>query len=191
MSTGTVAIPAWTAQGVLPAIDVESPTSSSRSPYRVSLLDFVVRFGSTDARRTLLRGLLEYRAALHALDLVGGFQWLDGSFLEDVETVERRQPRDIDLVTFFRLPEGRSQTSLEETSAELFDPEAVGRRYGVHAFFVQLSEVEPELLVDHCTYWNSLWSHRRNGQWKGYLQVDLAPAGDREAMTNLDLMSNE
>lgn len=138
-----------------------------------------------------MRGLLEFRAALHALDLVGGFQWIDGSFLEDIETVERRQPRDIDLVTFFRLPEGRSQTSLEEASAELFDPQAVGRRYGVHAYFVQLSEAEPELLVDQGTYWNSLWSHRRSGQWKGYLQVDLAPAGDREAVANLDMMSNE
>ena len=191
MSTGTVAIPAWTAQGVLPPIDVESPTSSSRSPYRVSLLDFVVRFGNTAVRRKLLRGLLEFRAALHALDLVGGFQWIDGSFLEDVETIQRRQPRDIDLVTFFRLPQGRSQTSLEEASAELFDPQAVGQRYGVHAYFVQLNGVEPELVVDQCTYWNSLWSHRRNGQWKGYLQVDLAPAGDREAMANLDMMSNE
>ena len=191
MSTGGVAIPAWTAQGVLPPIDVESPTSSSRSPYRVSLLDFVVRFGNTAVRRKLLRGLLEFRAALHALDLVGGFQWIDGSFLEDVETIERRQPRDIDLVTFFRLSEGRSQTSLEEASADLFDPETVGQRYGVHAYFVQLNGVEPELVVDQCTYWNSLWSHRRNGQWKGYLQVDLAPAGDREAMANLDMMSNE
>ncbi len=191
MSTGTVAIPAWTTQGVLPPVDLESPTSGSRSPYSVSLLDFVVRFGSTDARRTLLRGLLEFRAALHATDLVGGFQWIDGSFLEDIETVERRQPRDIDLVTFFRLPEGRSQTSVEEASAELFDLEAVGRRYGVHAYFVQLNGVEPELVVEQCTYWNSLWSHRRNGQWKGYLQVDLAPGGDREAMANLDLMSNE
>ena len=90
-------------------------------------MDFVVRFGNTAARRTLLRGLIEFRAALHALDLVGGFKWLDGSFLEDIETVERRQPRDIDVVTFFRLPEGRSQKSLEEESAELFDPQAVGR----------------------------------------------------------------
>lgn len=58
---------------------------------------------------------------------------------------------------------------------------------------MQLNGVEPELVlvVEQCTYWNSLWSHRRNGQWKGYLQVDLAPAGDREAMANLDLMSNE
>ena len=191
MNTGIVAIPELTAQGVLPPVDVESPTSGSRSPYCVSLLDFVVRFGSTDARRTLLRGLLEFRAALHALDLVGGFQWIDGSFLEDIETVERRQPRDIDLVTFFRLREGWSQTSLEEASADFFDPEAVSRRYGVHAYFVQLNGLEPELLVEQCTYWNSRWSHRRNGRWKGYLQVDLAPGGDHEAMANLDVMSNE
>ena len=31
-----------------------------------------------------------------------GFQWLDGSFLENVEMTEKRDPGDLDLVTFFR-----------------------------------------------------------------------------------------
>jgi len=41
----TVAIPNWSAQGVLPPIDALNPTSFERSPYRVDLTDVVVRFG--------------------------------------------------------------------------------------------------------------------------------------------------
>ena len=94
-------------------------------------------------------------------------------------------------MTFLRLPEGQPQTSLQQASPELFDPEATRRRYRVDAYFLQLNETAPESLVDQSTYWNSLWSHRRNGEWKGYLHLDLAPAGDQEAMANLDGMSNE
>jgi hypothetical protein len=87
-----VAIPAWTAEGVLPPIDAAQPVSTERSPYAVSLTDYVLRFGDTPGRRTVLDGLLRYRAALHALGLVSGFQWLDGSFLEHVERIEGRPP---------------------------------------------------------------------------------------------------
>ena len=63
--------------------------------------------------------------------------------------------------------------------------------YHVDACFVQLSTTAPELLVAQSTYWNSLWSHRRNGQWKGYLRVDLAPADEQAARANIGLMLNE
>ena len=37
----------------------------------------------------------------------------------------------------------------------------------------------------------SLWSHRRNGQWKGYLQIDLSPIDDTVAEANLSKMLNK
>ena len=99
-----VAIPTWTADGVLPPINASHPVSPMRSPYVVSLTDYVLRFGDTAERRTILEGFLRYRAALHAAGLVQGFQWLDGSFLEHIELTEGRAPNDIDVVTFYRLP---------------------------------------------------------------------------------------
>lgn len=191
MSTDTVAIPPWTAQGVLPPTDSEAPASVNRSPYHVSLVDFVLHFGRTERRRAIVSGLLDFRAALHAIGLVDGFQWIDGSFLENIEAVEERDPHDVDLVTFFHSPDGADQASLLRASPRLFDPDATRERYRVDAYFVQLNTTAPETLVSQCTYWNSLWSHRRNGQWKGYLRVDLDLADDRAAVTNLDLMSNE
>lgn len=102
-------IPAWNAQGVLPPVGVADPTSTIRSPYVVPLIEVVHRFGTTVERRTILGGLMRYRAALHAIGLVQGFQWLDGSFLEDVEGLESRPPNDIDVVTFFRLLPGETE----------------------------------------------------------------------------------
>jgi hypothetical protein len=91
-----VAIPAWTADGVLPPINASQPVSPERSPYVVSLTDYVLRFSDTPERRAVLDGYLRYRAALHAAGVVQGFQWIDGSFLEHVEVTEGRTPNDID-----------------------------------------------------------------------------------------------
>ena len=73
----TVAIPAWTAEGVLPPINASQPVSPERSPYVVSLADYVLRFGTSPERRAVIAGFLNYRAALHGAGLIHGFQWLD------------------------------------------------------------------------------------------------------------------
>ena len=138
-----------------------------------------------------MAGLLDFRGALHAIGLVEGFQWINGSFLENVEAIEERDPRDVDLVTFFHVPDGEDQESLLHASPRIFSPRATREDYRVDAYFVQLNASAPATLVAQTTYWSSLWSHRRNGQWKGYLCVDLVPADDQAARANLDLISSE
>ena len=55
----------------------------------------VARFGATPERQRLLAGL---RAALDLLSTCGCRRaWLDGSFVTDVERVEGRPPRDVDV----------------------------------------------------------------------------------------------
>ncbi len=179
------AIPAWTAEGVLPPIDVAQPVSVERSPYLVSLTDYVLRFGETAERRKVLDGLLRYRAALHAVGLVSGFQWFDGSFLEHVERIEGRPPNDLDVVTFYRLPPGRSQRDLVAAQSVLFlDLALVKTMYFVDAYHVHLG-MAPERLALRSAYWYSVWSHRRNQLWKGFVQVDLAPTEDAAAAATL------
>lgn len=107
-----IGIPEWNEHGVLPPVGDADPTSRIRSPYRVSLSEVVLRFGTTEERRAILDGLLRYRAALHAIGLVQSFQWLDGSFLESIEQLESRPPNDVDVVTFIRLPPQLSQAAL-------------------------------------------------------------------------------
>jgi len=185
----SVPIPAWNAQGAIPPINEASPTSTDRSPYIVSLSDFVLRFGTSSQRCLVIEGLLRYRAALRAAGLTQGFQWLDGSFLEHVEMLESRAPNDIDVVTFYRLSSGQSQSDLQIRHPYLFPTNRAAQQqlkatYHVDAYLVNLTTA-PERLVEHSTYWYSLWSHRRNQLWKGYVQVDLAPTEDAAASVAL------
>lgn len=183
-----VAIPSWTANGVLPPINASKPVSPERSPYVVSLTEYVQRFSVTSERRTVIDGLLHYRAALHAVDLKSGFQWLDGSFLEHVERIEGRAPNDVDVVTFYRLPAGVSQAQLAAKTSALLDHPSVKAMYHVDGYLVHLG-MEPERLIRQSAYWYSVWSHRRNQLWKGFVQIDLAPIEDATAAATLASLS--
>lgn len=175
----TVAIPEWNALGLLPPIDPELPISPQRSPYPVSLLDVVMRFSASPERRKILDGFLGYRAALHGLGLCEGFQWLDGSFLEDVEMLERRAPQDIDVVTFVRTPANFAPVVAD---LAVVDHDHAKVQFHVDSYFVELDELTPDAVVAQSAYWYSVWSHRRNQAWKGFLQVDLAATNDAQAM---------
>jgi len=181
----TVAIPAWNTLGLLPPIDHELPTSIQRSPYYVTLLDVVMRFSSSPERRSVLLGLLDYRAALHQIGITEGFQWLDGSFLEDVETLERRAPRDMDVVTFMRTPANFATADLAP-----LDCDSAKALFQVDAYIVELDEIALGELVFYSAYWYSMWSHRRNQAWKGFLQIDMAATDDAQArqwLANFDV----
>ena len=124
-TSGAGHIPDWDSRGLLPPF-VSSPTSGEgRSPYLVRLTDLVLRFGYTTARRTFLAGLLDYRADLHAAGIKNGFQWINGSFVEDKIGHSGEEPGDIDLVTFFHVPTGQTQGTLAVAHPDLFHPPAL------------------------------------------------------------------
>lgn len=130
----------------------------------------------------ILLGLLDFRAALHRLGVQEGFQWIDGSFLENIEQLEGRAPRDIDVVTF--VPSMASIPENEQ-AAEL-DHATLKTRFHVDAYFVETDELSAELLVGISAYWYSVWSHRRTNLWKGYLQISLDPAEDQGVREQLN-----
>lgn len=184
-----VPIPAWNSAGAISPVNPIDQDAAERSPYCVSLADFVLRFATSPSRVQILDGFLNYRQRLHDCGLVIGFQWLDGSFLEHVELLEDRPPNDIDIVTFFRLPSAMTQTDIQHQAPEVFPITEEERmrfkaRFRVDPYFVNLNTT-PERLVESSTYWYSMWSHRRNGLWKGYLQVALNPADDATAANHL------
>jgi hypothetical protein len=181
-------IPGWNSQGVLPPVDTSNPVSLDRSPYLVSLDDFVLRFGTSSERLNILDGILSFRSALHEAGIVRGFQWLDGSFLENIESLESRPPRDIDVVTFYYLPLNHTQVTLLSSNPQLFDRDLIKTSYHVDAYFIDLMGNIPEELISNSAYWYSVWSHRRNSIWKGYLQIDLSQTDDHIARDNVDKM---
>lgn len=188
-------IPDWDAEGIIPPRDHECPASRERSPYRASLIDLVRRFGNTHSRRNLLSGLLDFRAELHRAGLTRGFQWIDGSFVEDVEKTRKRPPCDIDVVTFYYIPDEQTEASLKEKFPTLFNRAAVKEQYGIDSYPISLKqpalEDTLEKIVERVTYWYSVWSHTCDMQWKGYVQVDLDDGQDTNARDELDGMANE
>jgi hypothetical protein len=183
-----VAIPAWNAEGLLPPIDAAAPTSANRAPYAVTLSNFVLRFSTSPQRIEILTGFLNYRAALHAAGLTSGFQWVNGSFMEHVEICPRqnRPPNDIDVVTFYHLLSGATQATVAASASELFpstktEHDALKNKYKVDAYPISLAS-NSEQLVDRSAYWYGVWGHQRDTfKWKGFLQLDLAPAEDAAA----------
>lgn len=184
-------IPNWDGDGVIPPMDPRDPMSSSRSPYRASLVDVMERFGNSAPRRDLLSGFLGFRAELHQAGLVRGFQRIDGSFVENVEMARGRAPGDVDVATFFHVPDGYTEESFADAYPDFFNPSAMKRDFGVDAYLAAVNLNDLEMIVRRAAYWHDIWSHTRDGGRKGYLQVDLDPREDESARAALDRINGE
>ena len=183
-------IPDWESSGLLPPFVGGATSPTGRSPYHVSLMDIILRFGYTEHRRSLLSGLLNYRARLHQAGLIDGFQWINGSFVGNVESHSGWPPSDVDVVTFCHLPSGQTQQELDHSAPDLFSHPDIKENYGIDTYTVFLDSGNLSWLVERVTYWNSVWSHRENRQWKGYLEIDLADAEDQAARSVLEQAAN-
>ena len=196
MNENTIPIPDWNNDGVLPPFlgEFDSPYGILPSPYPAQIVELVSRFGNSEERRELLLGLLDFRSELHKAGLTRGFQWVDGSFVEDVENENLRNcpPGDIDIVTFFYIPDGHTEESLVEAFPDLFDRCAMRARFGMDAFPVLLDQTDPETLVERSAYWYGVWSHRRDDLlWKGFIQIDLADSEDECARAEINKLISE
>lgn len=181
-------LPEWDSMGLLPPIwPEEAGDSPSRSPYPVDLVTFVEYFATSPKRITILGGLLKFRKELHKLNIVSGFQWLDGSFLERIEIREHRAPRDIDVVTFFYLPDDENQQELSRKNRKLFSAKQLKKDYSVDGHFMVLGKPVNAKEVKKISYWYSMWSHCRDELWKGFAQVNLDPQQDVEAQKVLKI----
>jgi len=187
-NTSGAAIPHWDSNGIIPPVDLKNPLVK-RSPWRVSLEDVVLTFGTSPERRKLLSGFLSFRSELHKIGLAQGFQWIDGSFLENIELLETRDPHDIDVVTFFHLPDSCTEKSLAETFPHVFDHDNVKDTYYVDSYIINLDDMPLEFIISNSAYWYSVWSHRRDMRWKGYFQIDLSQINDPLAIKNLECMN--
>ena len=186
-------IPDWDDSGLLPPYLDNLDSTRVLSPYRASLHDTIVRFGGEGVRRReLLSGLLDFRAALHGAGLTRGFQWIDGSFVEDVESLRERAPKDIDVVTFYHIPEGyNTEKSLDDAYPDFFNSRAMKRSFGIDAYLVAINLNDLATTMRSVVYWRDFWSHTRAGTRKGFVQVDLDPGEDESARAELDRMSRE
>ena len=175
-------IPTFTIDGVLPPyVGAVGPGGASEdmSPYVVTAIEIVTTLGITDERKAILRGWLHHRSALRAIGLDKGFQWLDGSF------VENKDPKDLDVVTFLYRPpvivNPGDWAGFTLANIALFNRDQVKATFKVDFIPVDLNG-SPEGLVSTARYWLGLFSHRRGDDlWKGMLQVRLENVADDSA----------
>jgi len=179
-------IPGFTISGALPPYMGGDPTMRDAvSPYAATLTELCRRFATSSERIAILNGLLSYRRELKAAGFAGGFQWIDGSFIEDVEALRGRPPGDIDIVTFTHPPpELYTDTDrfLDEFSS-LIDPNQCKLTFRCDAYIVDLTR-QPLQLVSDTSYWFGLFSHQRDtALWKGIISIDFD--ADEDEASNL------
>lgn len=179
-------IPEWDIDGLLPPFVGNPAAPAQYAPYPASVTDLVLRFGDTARRREILTGFLDFRSALHQAGVVRGFQWVNGSFVEDIRQRGNREPNDIDVVSFLHLPKGYTQADLQNDFPSVFDRPANKRNHRTDTLFVFLDGGDMAFLAKSIAYWNSLWSHTREGIMKGYLSLDLAGDDDAAARAMLN-----
>lgn len=170
-------VPPFDVSGVLPAYShAAGGPVQLLSPYSATPLEVVTALGSTADRQAILTGWLAHRAALRNLGFISGFQWLDGSFVED------KNPNDMDVVSFVRrpatAPNPQQVVILVQQNPNVFDRAAVKLAHRLDMFFVDMTG-PAESIVPVTAYWNGLFSHRRvDFLWKGMVQVELGTAND-------------
>jgi hypothetical protein len=170
-----VPIPDHTPEGVLPPYTGSVEDDELRSPWRTSIAELVVRFGTSPVRTELLSGLMQLRASLYAIGIREGWQWIDGSFVERVEQIRGIPPRDIDVVTFADL----SQLDRRDSAVRA----ALYRRVpGCDAYLINLANytAKPAEVTRLVNYYYGMFSHQRRTQlWKGFLEIPLSSEDDQ------------
>ncbi|MGV0921850.1 DUF6932 family protein [Empedobacter falsenii] len=162
------------------------------SPYYSNTLEFVTKFGTSIERVDILKKFLEFRQKLSEYGFTNGYQWLDGSFTENIEILENRAPRDLDIITLYDQPIFTNDQILNISNnfKSFFDSEISKREYKLDHYPFNYTN-NPDFTVKYTTYWIQLFSHNRLGVWKGIIKVDLnTPEIDQQAieyLTNLAL----
>ncbi len=179
-------IPSFDHNNVIPP-HLGNPTDRSHlSPYSCSILELCHRFSSSPERVLILKNFVLFRQRMTSLGIIYGFQWLDGSFLENIEVSAGRPPKDLDVVTFFGGLSHSDQISIRSTFPEFGNPGLAKANFHLDHYLVDYT-FKPEVTVEHTRYWIQLFTHNRLGVWKGILRLPLnTPIEDQHALDFLN-----
>jgi len=181
-----MAIPQFNSDSVLPPHLGDPRRINEISPYPCTSLELCDRLGTSDERTEILYGYLSLREELRKHGMTDGFQWIDGSFLEDVENTEQRAPRDIDVVTFFWSSDPNFAQDFVTAFPDIVNHAKIKSSFHVDHFTIDAG-YSPEVTIEATRYWCGLFSHNRSGIWKGMLRIELnTPTEDTQAVALLN-----
>lgn len=177
-------IPVFNSNLVLPPHLGDPTLPTHMSPFPSTTKELCDRFATSPERIKILDGFLRLRSDLGKHGMTTGFQWLDGSFLEDIENSAKRAPKDIDVATFFWGADPAFAAKLVAAFPDLPYPARIKASYFVDHYVIDAG-FHPEGTVIQASYWYGLFSHTRAGVWKGMLRVDLNTQTDDTEAKNI------
>ena len=164
-------IPDFDHNNVLPPYIGNATNPGNMSPYQCDIMEFCQHFATSPARIAILKGYVRFRLSCVANGITGR-QWIDGSFVENIEVSESRDPHDMDVVTLMKITPGMDDRQLLVAFPEFANHRLSIQNYKVdhYPFIINLS---PEYTIMQTKYWNLLFGHNRRGVWKGMLEIPL------------------
>lgn len=181
-------IPIFNHNFVLPPHMGDPTNPSGISPYVCTIMELCQRFSTSNARIEILKNYINFRECIHNLGVISGFQWLDGSFVQDIEGSNKRSPKDLDVVTFFRGLDDLAQARIIHSFPEFFDSNISMANFKLDHYPFDYT-LNPDYTVYYTKYWAQLFSHTRSGTWKGILRVELnTQVEDRDALNFLNTL---
>ncbi len=180
-----MAIPNFNNQGLLPPHNGNPADMSGSSPYPATTVELCNKFGTTAERREILKGFLQLRDLMRQLEVLEGFQWVNGRFMEQ-DIGKRKTPDHIQVVTFYKPSPLVRHPDYAELVKPLKNTKATRDRFLVDHSIVNL-EMTVEKIINHTRHYAGLLSHEsESGTWKGLLRIELnTAADDHEAMRRL------
>jgi len=124
---------------------------------------------------------------------VAGIQFLDGSFVEDVERHSGREPGDIDVFSLLSIPQRYVQSPATWNpdgftfwAGEIQNQPLNKSRFELDTYAVLIEDMPFVHLVKDVMYWYSLFSHQKlSFAWKGFVAVLLDQGQDADALLAL------
>lgn len=186
-------LPSFDPSGLLPPFNGADAATADRSPYFCAMSEMCAAFGTSDHRKDLLCKLIAYRALIASDDYVDGLQFIDGSFVENVEALESRNPNDIDVFSmlvppqkYLNDPASWLASGLPFWKSEITDIAKNKSRFSVDSYALMINPGQPAAFLQQALYWYSLFSHKKTTfAWKGFVAVALNPIDDQAALTAL------
>jgi len=122
-----------------------------------------------------------------------GIQFLDGSFVEDIERHSGREPGDIDVFSLLSVPQRYAQNpaSWQPDGFRFWREEIQNQplnksRFALDTYAVLIEDRPFVHLVKDVMYWYSLFSHQKlTFAWKGFVAVLLDQQQDADALLAL------
>lgn len=177
-------IPSFDHNGVIPPFIGNPALGSNKvSPYPATSLEICQRFAFSPQRIYILKRFLAFRNEMRKFG-ISGFQYLDGSFLEDIEnSTLNRPPNDLDLLTFYLPISSTQETNIINNFNDFVNRNTCKANYHLDHLIINLGS-HPINIVEFTRYYVQLFTHNRSNVWKGMLKLDIGNLGEDDDANN-------